>query len=251
MEHFLGIDVGGIHDYTALTLIRKGTAPAPHVPPPLHVIDLQRTLDTPFAAVAEEVKAIDQDLGDVALAVDGTGIGRGLVEELRRIGLRPISITITDGSRITGGRRAWNVPHRMIYEEVFKIFSAERYRIAEGLGHRETLLGELQRCEVRRTERGHAHYGVFDGQDGHGDLLVSLGIASLLAEHYVERDLRRARPQRGRRESNRRQGSGANAKLQDTARRVMDQRRRELDNFYDRHRDPVFLALNTIERRKK
>ncbi len=60
----------------------------------------------------------------------------------------------------------------------------ERYRIAERLEHTRTLMGELQRCEVRRTDTGHARYGVWAGEDGHGDLLMALGIATVVAERH-------------------------------------------------------------------
>ncbi len=60
-----------------------------------------------------------------------------------------------------------------------------RYIVSpQALPHTRTLMGELQRCEVRRTETGHARYGVWAGEDGHGDLIVALGIATTIAEEY-------------------------------------------------------------------
>ena len=60
-----------------------------------------------------------------------------------------------------------------------------RYIVSpQALPHTRTLMGELQRCEVRRTESGHARYGVFRGEDGHGDLLMALGIATVVAERH-------------------------------------------------------------------
>ena len=123
-----------------------------------------------------------EEVGGCTVAVDSTGMGRGLVEEMRRIGMNPVAVTLGGGSRITGGRLRWVVPSAMTYEGVYACFAQNRYRIAEALPLTRTLLGELQRCEVRRTETGHAKYGVWTGEDGHGDLLMALGIATVVAE---------------------------------------------------------------------
>ncbi len=210
--HYLGIDVGVVSDFTAFALLRavapnvlvpighdpdavpwdadnnkplvlpEGVTLAQHIQPKYETIDLQRTLGTSFEDIALEAQLIAEEIGGCTIAVDATGMGRGLVEEMRRIGMQPIAVTLGGGSRIVGQRHRWVVPSAMIYEAVFACFAQKRYRIAEALPLTRTLLSELQRCEVRRTDTGHARYGVWTGQDGHGDLLMSLGLATVAAE---------------------------------------------------------------------
>ncbi len=211
-KHFLGVDVGIEHDFTALTLL-KVNAPNVLVPvsryddlpiidkatgqplvlpdgvseekflqPKYDIIDLQRILKSNFETIAREIKMVVEDVNLVTTAIDATGMGRGLVEECQRIGLRPLALTLSGGSRITGGQQRWRVPSSMVYESVYRCFAQKRYKLGSQLELTRTLLNELQCCEVRRTDTGHSKYGVWSGEDGHGDLLMSLGLATIAAE---------------------------------------------------------------------
>ncbi len=215
-KHFLGIDVGFSRDYTAFALFRAVTpnvlvpvtragddvvpwdvdADAPlvlpegvslekFIQPKYHVIDLQRILGSSFEIVAREARKMVEEINRCTIAVDATGMGRGLIEEMQRIGLSPIAVTLGGGNRITGGRLNWRVPSAMVYETTYTVFAQSRYKIASQLEHTRTLFSELQRCEVRRTDTGHARYGVWTGEDGHGDLVMALGLGTVVAENLT------------------------------------------------------------------
>ncbi len=210
-RHLLGVDVGISHDFTAFTLLKVNT-PNVLVPvsrysdepvidketgqelvlpegvsfekfmqPRYDVIDLQRILHSDFETIAREIKAVLYDVPHCHVAIDATGMGTGLVMECKRIGLRPLALTLSGGSRITGARQSWRVPSNMVYEAVHMVFAQDRYRLGSQLELTRALMNELQCCEVHRSERGHASYEVH-GEIGHGDLLMSLALATVTGE---------------------------------------------------------------------
>ena len=54
-------------------------------------------LGTPYPLVADRIAAVARAAGDIAIAVDATGIGRGMVDLLRERGFAPFAVTLTSG----------------------------------------------------------------------------------------------------------------------------------------------------------
>jgi hypothetical protein len=186
-EFFIGVDVGLQGDFTTIAVIKRGPQLAPDQLPELHVVDLQRTRGTTFVAVAAEINRLVDHLGGAAVAVDATGVGEGCWQESRRIGLRPIAVVIGGGTKVGGGPTRWTVPHSTLYERLYGVFATGRFRIAESLPMAENLIRELQLVQAKRTDRGQVHYEVPRTDQGHGDLLMGLALATLLAEHQANR----------------------------------------------------------------
>ena len=186
-SHFVGVDVGLEGDYTALAVVRRGSQPDPGQLPDLHVVDLQRTRGKTFLVIAEEIQRLVAHLDGAAVAIDATGIGEGAWQECRRIGMRPVAIVIGGGSKVGGGNLRWTVPHATLYETCYGVFAAGRYKIARDLQLVEQLMRELQTVQAKRTVHGAIHYEVARTEEGHGDVLMSLCLATLLAEREGQR----------------------------------------------------------------
>jgi hypothetical protein len=201
-EHYVGVDVGLQNDFTALAVLRA--VPQPEGLPQLHVVDLQRTRGRTFLQIGAEVQALAGHLGRCAVAVDATGVGEGVWQELRRNGTRPVGIVIGSGHRVTGGPLRWNVPASTLYETAYRVFVAGRYRIARSLPLAENLIRELQLVSSERSDNGSVRYTMPRTEEGHGDVAMAVMLATLVAEreagrsavyHHPQQPRERPRPQ--------------------------------------------------------
>src|ERR1039458_8293668 len=92
---YLGIDLGKRHDHTAMAVVEK-------VKDMLLVRHLERVpLGTPYTGVVARVVEIVQQLGRCVGVVDDTGVGKPVVDALRRavLGCEITAVTITGGER--------------------------------------------------------------------------------------------------------------------------------------------------------
>ena len=135
-DYFLGIDPGLIHDPTGMVLVRsqrpavvvrdgkaldaatgqpvivpKDMTVGEYVAPRYAVIDVQSIKGMTFDQAGREARAImaDKAGGGFLSVVDSTGLGRGCVDQVRKAGVPAIAVTLTSGSKITGGRWEINV----------------------------------------------------------------------------------------------------------------------------------------------
>jgi hypothetical protein len=117
----LGLDLGQSNDYTAiitnqrcegrvLTMKQKPWQPGPEQTGSRVLIRHQirfihrYTLGTPYPEIVSSVKSILAQLPEVRdkpeLFVDGTGVGRGVVDIFREAGLSPVAVAITAGTSV-------------------------------------------------------------------------------------------------------------------------------------------------------
>jgi hypothetical protein len=178
----LGADIGQAHDYTALVLLE-------HVGDELHVRYIKRlNLGTSYPDQVARIAqlAASPELGqDVVVVVDGTGVGRAVVDILK-LALKPldvplVSITITGGTTMTRTSRVeWSVPKRDLIGAAQVALQQKRLRIAASLSQAQTLVDELVAYRVKISEDGHDSYG--NGRDQpHDDLVLAASIATYAA----------------------------------------------------------------------
>src|SRR5262245_6945507 len=82
--HFVGVDLGQASDFTAISVLERPESEAPALPVyRLRHVE-QIPLGTPYPAVMERVLTVLKapELRVVALVVDGTGVGRPIVDML-------------------------------------------------------------------------------------------------------------------------------------------------------------------------
>lgn len=191
VDYWSGLDLGQTTDPTAFATLERSQGPAPL--DPAREVNLYRVryltrvpLGTPYTDVCDRVKRwfAGPPLAGTTLAVDQTGVGRPVVDMLRRaeVNARLRPITITFGSKATtdilGG---YCVPKVELVSTLQVLLQQRRLKVAEGLVEATTLVKELQNFQVRVTKAANEVYGAW--RDGtNDDLCFTVMIACWLGE---------------------------------------------------------------------
>jgi hypothetical protein len=184
-RYFVGLDLGQQSDFTGVVVCEK-------VPPEgsddygLHVMHLERFRDVLYPEVVERVSRLmeaPQLGGEVALAVDATGVGAAVVDMLRRAGLTFDAVTITGGDTETqSGWYDWRVPKRDLVGGLQVLLQSGRLKIARSLEHAETLKAELLNFRVKIDPRtAHDSYSHWREHE-HDDLVLACSLAAWKAK---------------------------------------------------------------------
>jgi|ERR1019366_1557139 hypothetical protein len=176
MTLVVGLDLGQASDFTAVAILES--LPAERV---WAVRNLDRfPLHTPYTVIVEQIRLLMKawPLRDRAhLVVDGTGVGRPVLDLLRRAGLgrRLVSVTIHGGDKVTVGG-GYGVPKRDIVSTLQLLLQQGRLKIAAGLHDAKALFTELASFGVRISDSGHDTYGAGRANE-HDDLVNAVGLA--------------------------------------------------------------------------
>ena len=163
----LGVDLGQAQDPTAIAIAEMRE-------PEIHVRHLERVpLGTPYPQVIERIAALMERLPVASLVVDATGIGRPVIDQMRRAGLEPIPVTITGGRFTSFDMTMWRVPKQALLRPLVAATEAGRLKVAKGLSEAETFQRELQAFQRRITARG---YSAFGGVGEHDDLVIAAAL---------------------------------------------------------------------------
>jgi hypothetical protein len=208
---FVGLDLGQAQDYTALIALDQ-LRPAPIVQPEQVVrgdgqmrytqqrerIKVQPAryecrhierfaLGTAYPQVVDAVAVRMQApaLRHAAIVVDGTGVGRPVVDLFRARGLRLIPVLITAGAQTTRDEYGyWHVPKRELVSTVQVLLQSGRLKIARALPEAQTLIQELLNFQAKITTAANDTYG--EWREGkHDDLVLGLSLAAWWAERPV------------------------------------------------------------------
>lgn len=201
MSFLCGLDLGQAHDFSALVIaeaieetIPRTRAvingfvqhtPAQKMPTRYDVRHIQRfTLGTSYPAIVEQVSSLLRrpELGrDVTLIVDGTGVGRPVVDLFRQAGGRhgfvPVVITGGDTPSMVDGWR--HVPKRELIAVVQVLLQSGRLRIGQ-FPETAVLTSELQNYRVKVTAAAHETFNAREGT--HDDLVLALALATWFGE---------------------------------------------------------------------
>ena len=175
---YLGLDLGKLRDYTALAMVERVAASGELV-----VRYLERAaLGTPYtrvAAIMAELTRHRELAGRCYLAVDATGVGHPVVEQLRAAGLGcrgMTAVTITSGERARqsstagGPGECWTVPRQDLLSGVQVLLERGELKIARRMKEAGTLVREL---ESMRTRLG----GGGSSSEQHDDLALAVALA--------------------------------------------------------------------------
>ena len=233
-RYSVGVDLGQASDYTAIAVLEKkvvpprtamfspvGKSPSNRLVEGTAVYDLvylkRPKLGTPYDVIAERVadlmtklepKGAFDEIGQATLSVDGTGVGRGVVDMLRtefvkrprrgeyvpKVDFRAVTVT---GSQTTLKRPEktngyWSVPKKDLVFPAVAAFQQDRLTLTKGLEERGALVNELK--NYRRTTNiatGNMAFEPWREAD-HDDLLfaVALALWGWQHEHRGSRVLR-------------------------------------------------------------
>ncbi len=198
----VGLDLGQVNDFSALAVVERVYVLPPgmslahwerHTDDHRHielteevrVVHLQRwELATPYHLVVDDVCALMRtpQLRRALLAVDATGVGRGVMDMFRdaymagRMGAWwPQPVTITAGDASHGS----HVTKRDLLSALLLPIQQGRLRIAAGLALGDMLERELTSFRMKLTAAGRDSYDVQRREgEGHGDLVIAVALAA-------------------------------------------------------------------------
>src|SRR5215217_4146627 len=218
-RYSVGVDLGQASDFTAIAVLEKTIAPpetamfSPVGESPSNrliegralydLVYLKRPkLGTPYDTIARRVADLICDLepqgafgelGQVTLSVDGTGVGRGVVDMLRtefqrrgatsravpKVDFRAVSVTGSNTSlkKPTRTHGYWSAPKKDLVFPAVAAFQQGKIRIAKGIKDRDALVNELK--NYRRTTNIASGNIAFEPwrESEHDDLLFAVCLA--------------------------------------------------------------------------
>jgi hypothetical protein len=198
MSYILGLDLGQVADFTALTICevrQKMTEPfvdaanelrpaKPGKEPPSYFFGhIQRyRRNTPYQAIVDDlVRKVHRLAGDYVIVPDQTGVGRPVVEMLAKARLKIVPVTITGGTgaNFTGG--SWHVPKRELVSCIAVLFQAGRVTFSKHSLDTPALVQELQNFRAKISVGGTDTYEAW--REGvHDDLVLAAALACWWAE---------------------------------------------------------------------
>ncbi len=206
-RYFIGLDLGQLQDYTALTVVKKVFEDVDVKKPDryngyvigysyekktvfkqyelqhLHRFDLR----TPYAQIAETVKDIQRRIrdGNTYVVADATGVGRPVLEMLEEAGVKEVyGITITGGNSVNVIRsKDVHVPKRDLVSSISVLLQSRKLKFAEGLPFGDVLKAELQNFKAKiNIATGNDTYEAWR-ESQHDDLVLSLALACWFGEN--------------------------------------------------------------------
>lgn len=215
---FVGVDLGQASDHTALAIVERIRNPNPEHDPEIaayarmhrkpgfkyavpqwladdyHMLALHRfQLGILYPNIRKTLqKVIDspQMAGSrVALAIDGSGPGRSMVDELRSgaEGSRLegvdmfVPVTITTGQSENSGKMGyWNVARNILVGEAKKLLGWGRLKMSPDLPHGSIFAEELRSFRPRQTHTGNVVFEAVREGD-HDDLIFAVSLALWVA----------------------------------------------------------------------
>ena len=193
MTYYVGLDLGQANDYTAIAVLEEAKL-GKRGESPLHVRHLERPpLGTYYPEQVARVKELvsSPELSEERihpwsrevvrsfpeLVVDATGVGRPVVDMLRKEGLSFSPVLITGGDIEHHEHGYWRVPKRNLVSSVQVALQSGQLKIAEDLELAETLRKELLNFRVKvNISTAHDSYEAWREGD-HDDLVLAVALA--------------------------------------------------------------------------
>jgi hypothetical protein len=189
-KNFFGLDLGQVHDPSAIAILECSEILIGRSRITYDWVTIKRNsfrhlerlpLDLDYPTIVEHVRrlVLSPELGRrITLILDATGVGRPVVDLLRRAHLpcRLMPVTITAGDRETSGSGTWRVPKRDLITGLLVMLQREEVDICGHLPEAETLVKELGNIRIKVSPGGQDTYGVWREGD-HDDLVLAAALA--------------------------------------------------------------------------
>jgi len=197
--HFIGLDLGQARDHTAIAVLECSEICLGQSPVTFErIVETRYTfrhlerlpLGMDYPSMVQHVRTLVQrpELAQLpaTLVVDATGVGRPVVDLLRRASLpcRVIPVTITAGDKETCESIMWHVPKRDLIAGLMVLFQRGEVSICGHLPESETLAAELANMRIKVSLSGQDTYGAWrEGQ--HDDLVLAAALACWRATRRI------------------------------------------------------------------
>ncbi len=187
-RYFVGVDLGQSHDYSTMAVIERKElrgewdagvwAWKKEVALRLRHVE-RMDLGTPYPRVVERITEVTRSrelAGRCTLVVDGTGVGRPVVDLLRaaRPGCTIMAVTATGGMQETSEGGYYCVPKRDLIVGLQVYLQCGELELAAGLRHGTELMEEMAGMQVQVSDAGREQYGARG--PGHDDLVFAVAL---------------------------------------------------------------------------
>ncbi len=183
----MGVDLGQAQDYTAVVVLEREERETVNHFTARHLERIP--LGTAYPEQVRHIKALYDRLKDdghkLNLVVDGTGVGRAVVDMLTQARLPVTAITITGGDAVTREGRDFRVPKRDLASVTQVLLQMGRLKIDKTLLEASVLIAELQAFKYAITASGHTRFGndVASWREAaHDDLVLATAVACWYGE---------------------------------------------------------------------
>jgi hypothetical protein len=199
IKYFAGLDIGQLADYTALAIMERVYKYEDHLDIETQLehrlVHLMRfELGTPYPEVVDrlgEFFAHEPLVGKTRLAVDATGVGLAVFQDLSRARLpvrEIMPVLITAGQQVNKEGSTWRVPKRDLVHPLRVRFEEKSIKIPRGLTYLEALSEELAGYEMKVNQRtGHDSYSNDPRETPHDDLVLAVSSAYWSMSHRFGR----------------------------------------------------------------
>lgn len=219
-DYLIGVDLGQTNDYTAVAVMQRGERDSgykrtrltnwytgnlntsPVMEGVYEVRHLERLpLGTPYPEQVERVSEIVAAVNALEelrrrdrkarLVVDQTGVGRPVVDMLRKAGHRAlIGVSIHGGDQSLMDGHEWRVPKRELVSVLQVLLQTERMKVAAALPEAQTLTREMLAFKVEISKSGHDTYGNDWRENPHDDMVLSVALAAWAGERIPRAGMR-------------------------------------------------------------
>jgi hypothetical protein len=189
----IGLDLGRVQDYTAISIVEKGIALLGKWDPVWFREETQmymavRYLErvprgTPYPDVVDRLDVILKNFPEEEkpsyIVVDSTGVGAPVVDMMKKAGLKTqiIPVTITGGLSVSSSGSTYYVPKRDIITNLQMLLQMGVLKLAAEMDELDALKEEMGKMEVRISPAGNEQYACWR-EGAHDDLVLSVGLAA-------------------------------------------------------------------------
>ncbi len=190
----IGLDLGQTVDYSALAVVdqTEHRPPAGKVRREYLCDHLERwPLGTPYPDIVADVRELLGRLGQATLLVDGTGVGRPVVDLFKQAQIpscRLVPVSIHGGNEWSWKSDGWlSVPKRDLAGAVQSALGQRRLRLSRELREAKTLADELRTFSVKvsLTTGAESYEAWRDRQKD--DTVLAVAIAVWFGDHCCRR----------------------------------------------------------------
>lgn len=189
-RYFIGLDLGQSQDFTAIAILERVELIGPWDPElyahkkmaAMRLRYLERLpLGTPYPEIVEQVAHVARS-GELRkqcyLMVDATGVGRPVVDLLRRADLDCciLPAVITAGHSESYSDGYYGVPKKDLIVGLQVLLQRGGLQIASGMKFSGALVEEMLAMRVRQTAHGREQYGAWRERE-HDDLVFAVALA--------------------------------------------------------------------------
>lgn len=188
--YLAGLDLGQANDFSAFSIAEKNICrERGKVWSKLSIGHLERyPIGTSYYDIAERTAG---RFGDPRLKirgkliVDQTGVGKPVMDILRKFGMKPLGITITGGYQVTeDGHGGFNVPKRDLVSALVSMYYGNLIAVMGSLKEAEEFKNELQHFSVKQNKNTGFESFESDEANVHDDLVISVALIAWYSQYF-------------------------------------------------------------------